>query len=89
MIKVNPKLTLAEAQASMKPVADYVTSMGGEVVIETLPTWNTFFNKYVTAAQSVSEMVQWNIDAADDYEVGSGRRNDQHTRHAPHPHRQF
>ncbi|KZP28938.1 FAD-binding domain-containing protein [Athelia psychrophila] len=52
LITVNPKLTLAEAQASMQPIVDYVTSLNGSVVIETVPSWNTFFNKYVPSAES-------------------------------------
>ncbi|KAF7971255.1 hypothetical protein HWV62_21584 [Athelia sp. TMB] len=52
LIKVNPKLTLAEAKASMQPIADYVALMNGTVVIETIPSWNQFFTKYVIGAQS-------------------------------------
>ncbi|KAF7968929.1 hypothetical protein HWV62_28814 [Athelia sp. TMB] len=52
LIKVNPKLTLAEAKASMQPIADYAALMNGTVVIETIPSWNQFFTKYVIGAQS-------------------------------------
>jgi FAD/FMN-containing dehydrogenase len=52
LINVTPRLTLDQAIASLKPVSDYALSQNGTVVIEELPSWNTFFEKYVIAAQS-------------------------------------
>ncbi|KAJ7613764.1 FAD-binding domain-containing protein [Mycena polygramma] len=46
-ISVNPLLTLEEAQASMKNASDYVRALNGTVVIETLPSFFAFFEKYV------------------------------------------
>jgi hypothetical protein len=45
---------LAEAKASLKNISDYALSQNGTVTIETLPSWKTFFDKYVTGAESVS-----------------------------------
>ncbi|EPQ60158.1 FAD-binding domain-containing protein [Gloeophyllum trabeum ATCC 11539] len=52
LINVTPLLTLDEAKDSLKEASDYVTSQGGTVVIETLPSWWAFFSKYVISAQS-------------------------------------
>jgi hypothetical protein len=54
LININPKLTLDEAKASLKNISDYALSQNGTVTIETLPSWNTFFKKYVIGAQAVS-----------------------------------
>ncbi|EGO22798.1 hypothetical protein SERLADRAFT_416412 [Serpula lacrymans var. lacrymans S7.9] len=48
---VTPLLSLAEAQASMEPIASYVTSQGGSVVIETMDSWYDYFEKYVVPTQ--------------------------------------
>jgi hypothetical protein len=37
----------------MKPVADYVASQNGTVVVEELPSWLVFFQKYVLQAEAV------------------------------------
>jgi hypothetical protein len=37
----------------MKPVADYVASQNGTVVVEELPSWLAFFQKYVLQAEAV------------------------------------
>jgi hypothetical protein len=47
-------LTLDEAKSSLKNISDYALSQNGTVVIETLPSWNMFFKKYVTGAEAVS-----------------------------------
>lgn len=39
----------------MKPVADYARSQNGSVVIEELPSWYAFFQKYVLVEESVSQ----------------------------------
>jgi hypothetical protein len=54
LINVNPRLTLEEAKASLKHMSDYALSQNGTVTIETLPSWKTFFDKYVTGAEAVS-----------------------------------
>jgi hypothetical protein len=58
LINVNPKLTLDEAKASLKNVSDYALSQNGTVTIETMPSWNTFFQKYVVGAQAVSHLIR-------------------------------
>ncbi|OBZ78306.1 hypothetical protein A0H81_02659 [Grifola frondosa] len=52
LIYVTPLLTNDEAVASMKPAADFALAQGGSVVIEELPSWYSFFTKYVTLAQA-------------------------------------
>ncbi|KDQ14876.1 hypothetical protein BOTBODRAFT_55073 [Botryobasidium botryosum FD-172 SS1] len=53
LINVTPKLTLAQANASVQSVADYALAQtGGVAVVETLPSWNAFFKKYVLAAEA-------------------------------------
>jgi hypothetical protein len=54
LINVTPLLTLAQAQASLANATAYARRYNGTVVVETLPSWGQFFNKYVPAAQSVS-----------------------------------
>jgi hypothetical protein len=54
LINVNSKLSLTEAKASLKNISDYALSQNGTVIIETLPSWKTFFDKYVINAESVS-----------------------------------
>jgi hypothetical protein len=54
LINVNPKLTLDEAKASLKNISDYALSQNGTVTIETMPSWNAFFQKYVVGAEAVS-----------------------------------
>lgn len=67
LINVTPLLNLSQAQASLSEAAAYAKSYGGSVVIETLPTWAAFFNKYVPAAQSVrlashAGIINWLLD---------------------------
>ncbi|OBZ77659.1 6-hydroxy-D-nicotine oxidase [Grifola frondosa] len=52
LIYVTPLLTNDEAVASMKPAADFALAQGGSVVVEELPSWYSFFTKYVTLAQA-------------------------------------
>ncbi|KAH8824319.1 FAD-binding domain-containing protein [Flagelloscypha sp. PMI_526] len=52
LINVTPLLTLDEAQVSLATAADYVRAQGGTVVIEELPSWWAFFEKYVTSVQA-------------------------------------
>ncbi|KAJ7582853.1 FAD-binding domain-containing protein [Mycena floridula] len=52
MINVNPLLSLDQAIASMKPITDFVQSQNGTVVIEELPSWYAFFEKYVLVAEA-------------------------------------
>ncbi|KAJ3795076.1 hypothetical protein GGU11DRAFT_758651, partial [Lentinula aff. detonsa] len=51
-LNVNPLLTLEEAQASVQPVVDYALAQNGTAVIEDLPSWQTFFAKYVESAEA-------------------------------------
>ncbi|KAI0765219.1 FAD-binding domain-containing protein [Fomes fomentarius] len=52
LIHVTPLLNTSQAEASMKPAADFVLVRNGSVVIEEHPSWLSFFNKYVPAAQA-------------------------------------
>jgi hypothetical protein len=53
LINVTPLLNLSQAQASLAEISAYAKSYGGNVTIETLPSWTAFFDKYVMAAQAV------------------------------------
>ena len=53
LIHVTPLLSTEEAVKSMQPAIDFVNARNGSVVIEELPSWLAFFNKYVPAAQAV------------------------------------
>ncbi|CDO71164.1 hypothetical protein BN946_scf184845.g34 [Trametes cinnabarina] len=53
LIHVNPLLSNAEAERSMTPAADFVRARGGSVVVEELPSWWAFFDKYVLSAEAV------------------------------------
>ncbi|KAI0938398.1 hypothetical protein AcW1_001860 [Taiwanofungus camphoratus] len=52
LIYVNPLLSNAEANASMQAATDFALSQGGTAVVEELPSWYAFFQKYVTLAQA-------------------------------------
>ncbi|KAA1467757.1 FAD-binding domain-containing protein [Dentipellis sp. KUC8613] len=77
LINVNPLITLENAKASLADVANYTLSQNGTVVIEELPSWLAFFQKYVTSAQSavgtenilgtrLMPTTLWNSDAGKD-----------------------
>ncbi|KAF8887427.1 FAD-binding domain-containing protein [Mucidula mucida] len=53
LLSVNPLLTLDEAKASMKEAADYTLSQNGTVIIEEVPSWYAFFQKYVPSVQAI------------------------------------
>ena len=53
LIYVNPLLNTTTARKSMQPAIDFVTARNGTAIVEELPTWLTFFNKYVIQAQVV------------------------------------
>lgn len=57
LIYVTPLLSLDEAKASMKPMTDFIARQNGTIILETLPSWNTFFVKFVTGAQAVRLLV--------------------------------
>ncbi|EJF63609.1 FAD-binding domain-containing protein [Dichomitus squalens LYAD-421 SS1] len=52
LLHVTPLLNNSAAQASMQSAVDFVKARNGSVVIEELPSYLAFFNKYVTAAQA-------------------------------------
>ncbi|KAJ6492778.1 FAD-binding domain-containing protein [Mycena vitilis] len=52
-ISVNPLLSLEEAKASMKNASEYALALNGTVVIETMPSFLAFFEKYVPTAEAV------------------------------------
>jgi len=47
LISVTPLLNLSSAISSMSPVADFATANGGNVIIESLPSWYAFYEKYL------------------------------------------
>jgi hypothetical protein len=53
-ISVNQLLTHEEALESMKNASDYTLALNGSVVIEELPSFFAFFEKYVPSAEAVS-----------------------------------
>ncbi|KAK0227831.1 FAD-binding domain-containing protein [Armillaria fumosa] len=52
IINVNPLLTLEEARVSVQPIVDYALAQNGTATVEELPSWLTFFAKYVLAAEA-------------------------------------
>ncbi|KAL7283963.1 hypothetical protein ACG7TL_001235 [Trametes sanguinea] len=52
LIHVNPLLSNVEAEKSMGSAIDFVRARGGSAVVEQFPSWLTFFNKYVLAAEA-------------------------------------
>ncbi|KAL7283964.1 hypothetical protein ACG7TL_001236 [Trametes sanguinea] len=52
LIHVNPLLSNAQANESMKAAADFVRARGGSAVVEELPSWWAFFDKYVLSAEA-------------------------------------
>lgn len=54
LIHVNPLLNNSAAQASMQVAIDFAISQGGTGIIDELPSYNAFFNKYVLSAEAVS-----------------------------------
>lgn len=65
-ISVTPLLTLEEAQMSMQNATDFVQSQNGTVVVETLPSFYAFFNKYAVPHEEVSFPPQVLLAAVDD-----------------------
>ena len=53
LIYVTPLLNTTAARKSMQPAIDFVTARNGTAIVEELPTWLTFFNKYVIQDQVV------------------------------------
>ncbi|KAG7091879.1 hypothetical protein E1B28_008280 [Marasmius oreades] len=53
LINVNPRLTLKEARESVKTITDFALANNGTSVVEDLPSWQAFFQKYVLSAQAV------------------------------------
>ncbi|PSS14859.1 hypothetical protein M430DRAFT_105128 [Amorphotheca resinae ATCC 22711] len=47
LVSVTPLLSLSSAIESMKPAADFARANNGTVVIETLPSWYSFYAKYL------------------------------------------
>ncbi|KAK0492128.1 FAD-binding domain-containing protein [Armillaria luteobubalina] len=52
IINVNPLMTLEEARVSVQPIVDYALAQNGTATVEELPSWMTFFTKYVLAAEA-------------------------------------
>ncbi|CAG8973058.1 hypothetical protein HYALB_00010832 [Hymenoscyphus albidus] len=47
MAMVNPFLSLEEAKESMAPILEYTASQGGNIILETHPTFLSVYEKYV------------------------------------------
>lgn len=52
LIFVNSLLSNADAKASMRTAADFALAQGGTAIVEELPSYLAFFNKYVTLAEA-------------------------------------
>ncbi|KAI0751340.1 FAD-binding domain-containing protein [Daedaleopsis nitida] len=52
LIHVTPLLNNTEAVTSMQPAIDFVNARNGSVVIQEFPSWLSFFNTFVPAAQA-------------------------------------
>ncbi|CCM05083.1 uncharacterized protein FIBRA_07290 [Fibroporia radiculosa] len=52
IIYVNPLMNNSAANASMQAAAEFAISQGGTAIVEELPSYLTFFNKYVTYAEA-------------------------------------
>ncbi|KIP11884.1 hypothetical protein PHLGIDRAFT_63045 [Phlebiopsis gigantea 11061_1 CR5-6] len=52
IIHVNPLLNNSAAQSSMQVAIDFATSHGGSGLVDELPSWYAFFEKYVTSAEA-------------------------------------
>ena len=53
LIYVNPLLNITAARTSMQPAMDFVTARNGTAIVEGLPSWFAFFEKYVLTAEAV------------------------------------
>lgn len=52
ILSLTPLLNLEEAEASMAPAAAFARASNGSVVIESLPSWYSFYTKYVRANEA-------------------------------------
>ncbi|KAF7342485.1 FAD-binding domain-containing protein [Mycena venus] len=52
LIYVNPRLSLMQAKASMAQLFAFAQANNGIAVIETLPSWFTFFTRFIVAVES-------------------------------------
>ncbi|KAJ7461116.1 hypothetical protein FB451DRAFT_1269005 [Mycena latifolia] len=52
IIYVNPRLSLEEATASMAQLAAFSRANNGTTTIETLPSWLTFFQRFIVQVQA-------------------------------------
>ncbi|PIL34937.1 hypothetical protein GSI_02724 [Ganoderma sinense ZZ0214-1] len=52
LIYVNPLLNTTAARASMQSAIDFVSARNGTTIVEELPTWLAFFEKYVITAEA-------------------------------------
>lgn len=69
----------------MKPATDFVLARNGSVIIEEHPSWLSFFNKYVPAAQAVRLLLPFSSSSLLLTLLRTGRRPRTRTRHAPYP----
>ncbi|KAF9013840.1 FAD-binding domain-containing protein [Hymenopellis radicata] len=53
LVSVTPLLSLDEAKTSMQDAVDYTLAQNGTAIIEEVPSWLTFFEKYVSFTNSV------------------------------------
>ncbi|KAF7362599.1 FAD-binding domain-containing protein [Mycena venus] len=52
LIYVNPRLSLAEAEASMAQLSAFAHANNGTADIETLPSWFTFFTRFIVQVEA-------------------------------------
>ncbi|KAJ7304827.1 FAD-binding domain-containing protein [Mycena albidolilacea] len=52
LIYVNPRLSLAEAGASMAQLSAFARANNGTAIIETLPSWFPFFTKFIVEVEA-------------------------------------
>ncbi|KAK0458559.1 FAD-binding domain-containing protein [Desarmillaria tabescens] len=73
IINVNPLLTLEEAQVSVQPIVDYALAQNGTAVVEELPSWMTFFTKYVLSAEAAKTTLGSRLIPAEKFTTDSGK----------------
>lgn len=53
IIYVNPRISLAEAQLSMRQLSAFAVANNGTAVVETLPSWYAFFQQFILKVEAV------------------------------------
>jgi hypothetical protein len=53
LIYVNPRLSLADSISSMAQLSAFAQANNGTAAIETLPSWFTFFTRFIVQVEAV------------------------------------